>query len=123
MNPIDTLPDWQWSSHAEQEIMITGQELVEQSDFAWRVSDAAVCGLIYNSYCSPPWMWFALRKGVGLRELLDFRRYAEFIPSGALTAVLENFEPGIRFARLYGFRETGEIVSYGDHDYLIFRRD
>lgn len=123
MNPIKELPAWDWTEHARKEIIVSGPDLLTQSDFAWEVGGVAICGLIYNNYCAPPWMWFAIRKGVELRHLLDFRRYAEFIPKGTTTAVLEDFDTGIRFAQLYGFIPTKLVIPHGDQFYIVFRRD
>jgi hypothetical protein len=125
MNQIELiagLPNWKWKDHSHREIEMTGAQLAAGSDFVWRVGEVAIAGFIYNNFMSPPWMWFALAEGVGIRDLVDFRRLANDIPHGTLTAVQSDYEVGRRFARLYGFYETGELVDQNDHEYLIMRK-
>lgn len=122
MSPIDKLPALDWNEIARQEIIITGADLVSRSDFAYQIGRVAIAGLIYHSYVSPPWFWFALAKGVTVRDLLDFRAMREQIPAGALTAINEEWPNAIRFAELYGFEDTGERRLYGDKPYMIYRR-
>jgi hypothetical protein len=120
MNRIDRLPDLDWSEIAKNEIILTESNLVEQSDVAYQIGQVAIAGLIYRSYTSPPWFWFALAKGVTIRDLIDFRRKREEIPPGALTAIRKDRLQAIRFAKFFGFEETN-IVSTDDA-YMIFRR-
>jgi hypothetical protein len=123
MSPIKALPSLDWSDTAFREITLTGDELVQQSDCAYRLGNIGVCGLIYRSYLSPPWLWFALTKGVSVGDLLDFKRRLEaLIPHGTLTGIRADFKSGIRFARFYGFVATGAIASHGGYDYEIYRR-
>lgn len=122
MNPIERLPDLDWNEIARQEIVVTGANLIAQSDFAYQIGRVAIAGLIYYSYMSPPWFWFALAKGVTMRDLIDFRAMREQIPQGALTAVCETWPNAIRFAEFYGFEDTGETRLYGDKVYRIYRR-
>lgn len=124
MSPIkDFPPDFQPSLQARQEIIVSGKELLDMSDFAWRIGAVAIVGLIYHSLVNPPWMWFALGNNVTLRDLIDFRRMQEMIPTGTLTAVDEEFKQGHRFAEFYGFRRTGEVKFHKDRTYLVYRRD
>lgn len=122
MSPIDNLPNLDWNEIAQREIIITGANLVAQSDFAYQIGRVAIAGLIYSSYTAPPWFWFALAKGVTIRDLIDFRALREEIPAGALTAVHEGWPNAVRFAEFYGFANTGEERTYGDKSYKIFRR-
>lgn len=122
MNPIDSLPNLDWNEIARQEIILTGANLVAQSDFAYQIGRVAIAGLIYQSYTAPPWFWFALAKGVTLRDLIDFRALREQIPAGALTAVHEGWPNAVRFAELYGFTYTGRDQLCGDKLYKIYRR-
>lgn len=122
MNPIERLPDLDWNEIARQEIIVTGADLVAKSDFAFQIGRVAIAGLIYHSYVSPPWFWFALAKGVTIRDLIDFRALREEIPKGSLTAICEEWPNAVRFARFYGFENTGEERSYGDKLYKIYRR-
>lgn len=125
MNPIElitALPKWKWKPQSENEISITGVELVAKSDFVWRVGNVAVVGFNYTSLTSPPWMWFALADNVGIRDLVDFRRCARMIPKGTLTAVNVDFAVGLKFAKLYEFEETGTVVEDCGHSYRIMRK-
>lgn len=122
MNPIKGLPDLDWNEIARQEIIITGENIVAQSDFAFQIGRVAIAGLIYQNYTSPPWFWFALAKGVTIRDLIDFRALREEIPEGARTAINENWPNAIRFAEFYGFEDTGERRVYDDKPYRIYRR-
>lgn len=122
MNPIDNLPNLDWNEIARQEIIVTGANLVAQSDFAYQIGRVAIAGLIYHSYVSPPWFWFALAKGVTMRDLIDFRALRENIPVGALTAVCEEWPNAVRFAEFYGFAYVGEDRLYGGKTYKIYRR-
>lgn len=119
MSPIKSLPNFDWNEIAKREIELTGEELLAQSDYAWAVGNVAVCGLIYRTFTSPAWFWFALSSGVTFRDLIDFRRLAELIPSGTLTAVREDLVLAKRFAEFYGFTATEQRVD----DYIIYRRD
>jgi len=101
---------------------MTGDELLRQSDFMWRLGDVAICGLVYSTFTSPPWMWFALAKGVTLRDLIDFRRLAELIPPGTTTGVRADLPVPIRFAEFYGFKPTGAVHEHEGHEFKIFRR-
>lgn len=122
MTPIKHLPDLEWSEIAEQEIIVAGASLVAQSDFAYQIGRVAIAGLIYQNYVAPPWFWFALAKGVTLRDLIDFRALREEIPSGALTAICEAWPNAIRFAEFYGFEYTGEDRLCDGKTYKIYRR-
>ena len=123
MTPIDALPDLDWSPIARREIALTGADLLRQSDFAYQIGQIAICGLVYSTLTSPPWFWFALAKGVTLRDLIDFRRtYMNLIPSGAITAVNTADRESIRFAEFYGFEETSSVRIYKDRVYKIYRR-
>lgn len=122
IEPIKKLPDLDWTEHARYEIAITGEELVDQSDFIWRVGGVAAVGFIYTSLVCPPWMWFVLSKNVTIGDLVDFRRLARAIPKGTLTSVAEDFMIGFRFAKLYGFIETEEVINYSGKAYRIMRK-
>ena len=122
MSPIERLPDLDWNEIARTEIITTGADLVARSDFAYQIGRVAIAGLIYHSYVAPPWFWFALAKGVRLRDLIDFRALREEIPAGALTAIHPGWPNAIRFAEFYGFENTGEEHIYGDKLYKIYRR-
>ena len=122
MNPIDYLPNLDWSEIAQREIIITGADLVARSDFAYQIGRVAIAGLIYSSYVAPPWFWFALAKSVTLRDLIDFRALREEIPQGALTAIDPEWPNAVRFATFYGFAYTGKDIVCGDKPYKIYRR-
>lgn len=123
MSPISALPPLDWSDTAFQEIELTGDQLVQQSDCAYRLGNIGVCGLIYSSYTAPPWLWFALAKDVRVGDLLDFKRRLEaLIPQGTLTGIHADFKSGIRFAEFYGFEPTGQVAPHGGHDYIIYRK-
>lgn len=122
MSPIDALPDLPWSKQARVEIVSTGAELVRRSDLAFQFGNIGVAGLIYTCLLSPPWFWFALVEDVSIGDLIDFRRLAQHIPVGALTAIRSDFERGKKFARLYGFTDTGEVHSHNNVSYNIYRR-
>lgn len=125
MNQIELvtgLPNWQWKPHSQEELTITGEELVQMSDTVWRVGNAAVAGFIYHSFTNPPWMWFLLAENVNIGDLVDFRRIARLIPSGTTTAVAADFALALRFAKLYGFEDTGETQNYSDREYKIMRK-
>jgi len=125
MNQIELitgLPNWRWKEHSQEEITLTGEELVVMSDFVWRIGNVAVAGFIHTSYTSPPWMWFVLADNVGIADLIDFRRLALLIPKGTLTAVDSNFHVGFKFARVYGFVETDEELDYSGRLYKLMRK-
>lgn len=122
MNPIDAIPDLDWSEIAKQEIIMTGANLVAMSDFAYQIGKVAIAGLVYSSYTAPPWFWFALAKGVRIRDLIDFRALREQIPVGAYTAINADWPESIRFAEFYGFVDTGQQRIFGGKFYKIFRR-
>jgi hypothetical protein len=122
MNRIDRLPALEWSDLAQQEIIVTGINLVEQSAVAYQIGKVAVAGLWYDSYTSPPWFWFALARGVTLRDLLDFGKLKDNIPSGARTLINGEHKTAERFARLYGFEDTGARLDQNSIEYKIFRR-
>jgi hypothetical protein len=122
IEPINDLPDWEWQPNSEREIKLNGIDLVQSSDFVWRVGNVASVGFIYHSYTSPPWMWFALVKNIGIKDLVDFRRLARMIPKGTLTAVGTDFALGLRFAKLYEFEEIGEELTHLDRTYQVMRK-
>lgn len=122
MTPIKGLPNLDWNDFARQEILATGESLVTQSDFAFQIGRVAIAGLIYTTYTAPPWFWFALAKGVTIRDLLDFRAVREEIPLGALTAVNVAWPQAVKFAKFYGFEDTGVERVVENKTYKIFRR-
>lgn len=122
MTPIDSLPDLDWSDIAREEIVAAGAELVSKSDFAYRIGNIAIAGLIYSSYTAPPWFWFALTNGITLKDLLDLRAKREKIPQGAITAVNKNLPEAIKFAKFFGFEDTDRIRLVDGKIYKIFRR-
>lgn len=122
MIPIEKLPDLNWNDIAVRELSLLEDDLVGSSTVAYRIGNVAVAGLIHDSFTSPPWFWFALAKDVTMRDLIDFRRFQEKIPSGALTAVQKDNERALRFATFYGFIDTGKEASNRDIEYKILRR-
>lgn len=122
MTPIKDLPDLDWNEFAKQEIVVAGAGLVAQSDFAYQIGRVAIAGLIYTSYTAPPWFWFALAKGVTLKDLFDFRALREEIPQGSLCAVNEGWPEAVKFAKFYGFEDTGADRVVEGKTYKIFRR-
>lgn len=122
MNPIRELPPLNWTEHAAAEICLNGQAVLDASTGVWQIGSVAIAGLIYHSFTDPPFMWMAVSKDIQFKDLLDFRRYAEMIPSGTTTYVNVTSEVAFRFARLYGFRGTGRYVHQNDNTYLIMRR-
>lgn len=125
MNQIEQayeLPDWKWMAKSQQEMILTGHGLIDQTDFMWKVGKVAVVGFVYQSLVSPPWMWFALAETVTVGDLIDFRRLARLIPKGTLTGVEAGFSVGLRFAKLYGFEEVGKETDYFGQSYKIMRR-
>lgn len=122
IEPIINLPDLKWTSHCQKEIEMTGEELVESSDFVWRIGNVASVGFVYDSLLSPPWMWFLLAESVTLGDLIDFRRLSIGIPKGTLTSVEEGNELTLRFAKIYGFEDTGEVLDYKGTPYRIMRK-
>ena len=122
MNPIKKLPDFHWADHARGEIAVTGPSLILMSDCAFAIGEVAIAGLIYSSYTSPPWFWFALTENVSFSDLIDFRRLQDEIPKGALTAVRTDFAPGHRFAKFYGFEATDRMQVHEGREYQIYRR-
>lgn len=119
---VTGLPNWQWKEHSQKEIVMTGEELVEDSDFVWRIGEVAVIGFIYSSYLAPPWMWFVLAEKIGIADLVDFRRLSRLIPKGTLTAIAADYSVGHRFAKLYNFVETDENLDYSGNPYKIWRK-
>lgn len=123
MSPISKLPDLDWTERAAKEIALSdGDELVAASHVAYRLGNAGVIGLIYTSYFSPPWLWFALAKATRIRDLIDFRRMQHLIPRGTLTAVDEDDPTAYRFATFYGFEQTGQTVDHEGILMLIMRK-
>ena len=119
---IEKIPELDWSDTAREELELTGKDLIDQSSIAYQIGNVAIAGLIHDSFTSPPWFWFALAKGVTLRELLDFRRYTELIPKGAMTGVNANCPEAIKFAKLFGFEDIGQSANIGGNVYRLFRR-
>lgn len=123
MTPIKAVPELDWSDIAMEEILSEDANgLIAASEVACCIKNIVIAGLIYSSYLQPPWFWFALAKGVTIRDLLDFRRLKEHIPQGALTAVNVKHKDALRFAELYGFRSTGKLETHKGKTYKIFRR-
>lgn len=123
MNPIKSLPALDWNDIARAEIILTGEDLVAHSHVAMQIGNVAVAGLVYYAgFFNPPWFWFALARGITIKHLIDFRRMMEYIPTGSLTAVNENEPQALKFARLYGFEETGQIREHEGKVFKIFRR-
>lgn len=116
---VNELPGFDWSDLATLEMQEEGLELIRKTDRMWRVGNVAVCGFIWHSFYQPPWMWFALSRGVTLRDLIDFRRLASYIPYGTTTGVRVDQAEAIRFAEFYNFHYTGAQVG----DYRIYRKE
>jgi len=119
---ITDLPPLNWSDQAKAEMQVFGCKPPAGTALAWQLGEYAVCGLVYTSFTSPPWFWFALADGVGLRQLIDFRRLVAYLPRGTATAVMEDFEEGRRFAEVYGFMKTDQVVNTGGLVYRIYKR-
>lgn len=119
---ITELPDWDWSAHSAEEIRLSGEELVKQTDVVWKIGDVAVCGFMYYSFVQPPWLWFVLAKNISIGDLIDFRRLCSRIPQGTLTAIRVGYEKGVKFAKLYGFQETSQRTFSDGYEYILYRR-
>ena len=119
---IAALPNWRWKPQSAKEIYMTGTQLVNESDFVYRIGNVAVAGFIYTNYTSPPWMWFVISENVGIGDLVDFRKMAEHIPQGTLTGVEIGLKVPMRFAKLYGFVETDEVIEHNGIKYRVMRK-
>jgi hypothetical protein len=119
---ITALPNWRWKDKSREEIDLTGEELLKYSDFIWKLGNIIVMGLIYSSFTSPPWAWFLLADDIKFSDLVDLRRATDYIPSGAMTAVQSDFTVGLRFAKFYGFVETGQTAHANSREYVIMRK-
>jgi hypothetical protein len=123
MKEINQLPDFDWTERAQRQIDTHGgNALLAASHKAYRLGNAGVIGLIYQSMFSPPWLWFALAKTATMRDFIDFRRMQELIPRGTLTAVEDGDEVAFRFARFYGFEDSGNSVEHEGQLHLLMRK-
>lgn len=122
IEPIKELPKFNWLEHSKREIALTGVDLLFQTTFMWKVGNVAVVGFIYSNLLAPPWMWFALAKGITIGDLVDFRRLTKLIPSGTLTGIQADYKLGIRFAKIYEFEDTEHLREYAGIDYKLFRK-
>lgn len=123
MKEIKELPAWDWSNRAKAQMLHYDAETMLQSSYvAYQLGTAAVVGLIYVSLLAPPWLWFALASEVTMRDLIDFRRLRDRIPTGALTAIEEDDEIALRFASFHGFVDTGRIIEAPEGNYIIMRK-
>lgn len=119
---ITALPNWRWNKQSQEELELTGIELLKYSDLVWRFGSILVMGLIYSSFTSPPWVWFLLADDIKFSDLIDLRRVMHKIPRGSFTAVQSDFAVGLRFAKFYGFTDTGDSVHVHSRDYVIMRK-
>lgn len=109
MKKIDKLPDLKWSDRAAVQLAETdADDIIRRSNEIYQIGNYAVAGTIHDNLLAPPWFWFLLGKGVGLRQLIDFRRLQSRIPRGALTAVEKEDAVALRFAEFYGFTKVKE---------------
>lgn len=123
MKEISKLPQLDWSDRARKQIAEAGgDELVQASHVAYRLGNSAVIGLVYQTFFSPPWLWFALAKDVSFRDLIDFRRLQERIPRGTVAAVEDGDAVAIRFAAFYGFEDSGQIIESEGTVYILMRK-
>lgn len=120
---VTELPRLDWTDQALFEMAQAGVDVIARSQFMVQLGNACVAGLIYLSYTSPPWFWFALAKGVTIRDLIDFRGASQRIPWGAHTAVREDYTEGRRFAEFYHFVPTGEGFVSNEINYLLYRKE
>lgn len=124
MKEISRLPELDWCERAKAQMARTdGEALLRASQAAYRLGNAAVIGLIYQSFFSPPWLWFALAQDVTMRDLIDFRRMQHLIPRGALVAIEDGDEVAYRFAAFYGFTDTGTLSEQDGLTYTIMRKN
>lgn len=123
MKEINRLPDLDWTDRAQRQIEAAGGDaIIGMSQAAYRLGNAGVIGLIYGSLLSPPWLWFALARSVTMRDLIDFRRIQHLIPQGTLVAVEEADEVAYRFAKFFGFEETGQELEHEGQLHLLMRK-
>ena len=123
MTPIDKFPNLNWTEHTRNELEeFNMDEVFARSQLVWQIKDIIAVGLIYTSFTGPPQMWFALAEGVTFRDLIDFRRLQEEIPIGTLVTVSSDFKVGHRFAKFYGFEDTGERKGFKEREFHIYRR-
>ena len=120
---ITSLPSLEWSPIAQIEMEENGFAFLDKTDVMWQVGDVAVCGFTWHTFFQPPWMWFALARGVTMRHLIDFRRIAKQIPHHTLTAVREDNEIAHRFATFYGFVPLGNQLVTDKASYTLYRKE
>ena len=120
---IRELPELDWSDQALIEIGNAGADVLAKSQLILQLGNVCIAGLIYGSFTSPPWFWFALARNVGIRDLIDFRGASQRIPWGARTAIREDYEAAHRFARFYHFVPINEIVEYLGVPYVLYRKE
>lgn len=123
MKIINRLPDLDWTERAQRQIQLAGGDaIIAISQAAYRLGNAGVIGLIYSSLLSPPWLWFALARSVTMRDLIDFRRMQHLIPQGTMAAVEDEDEVAYRFAKFFGFVETGHQIEHEGQLHLLMRK-
>jgi len=122
---VGKIPQLLWTQYSSKEFSEQDVGLIEeQSDFIWVVSldvPVAVAGLIYPSLINPPWLWFLLTHDFTSRQLSAFKFFTKlmhYVPKGTLTGVDLEFDPGFKFAKFFGFEDTGQTAG----KYEIYRR-
>lgn len=119
---VTGLPDWRWTEHSANEIAMTGMQLVEASDFVWKIGQVAIAGFVHRTLLGPPWMWFVLADNITIADLIDFRRLSLLIQKGTMTAVQADHAVSVKFAKVYGFEETGDEQEHFGRIYKLMRK-
>jgi hypothetical protein len=63
-----------------------------------------------------------LAKGATMRDLIDLRRAQERIPQGTMTAVDKRDGIAMRFAKFYGFAETGQTILHAGTEFFLMEK-
>ena len=119
---VEQLPDFDWSEQALFELDRYGDAFLAKASSIYKLGTFGVLGLNYSSFLSAPWLWFMLAKNPDWQSLKDLRKECHRVPKGCLTVVEDGYTTGERFARFFGFEQTGNSFVIKGLTYNEFRR-
>jgi hypothetical protein len=120
------IPDCSWAEKSGTEYHPEiARELVLRSQVMWQICSndeiLAVAGLLRYSLVTPPWAWFLFTWNFA-EHLQTFRVIMREVDYPVMTLVEDGYKEGMRFAKVFGWRATGEQVEQLGKLYNVMRR-
>lgn len=133
-NPIDFIPDLNWTEYSKFELDQTSPEakaVLIKNSTAMRIfhhdgDPMLIVGVLKPGLMSTPYIWALMTPIIEMLTISEMRSLVrEFKTYGQIaeTVIMEENHRAGRFATLFGFKPTAGVVEIAGKDFRIWRTE